>query len=88
MRHTPTRAEIDAAIEKIENFDPKDARWVDATPLRDITAATEAIRAAESKQREAVQLARARGISWNFIALSLGVSRQAARERFAERVKI
>lgn len=79
-----TQAEIDAALHKIENLDPQEGRWVDATPLRDITAATEAIRIAEAKQREAVQLARARGLSWNLIAVALGVSRQAARQRFAD----
>lgn len=81
----PTQAEIDAALERIENLDPDDAHWIDATPLRQITEATQAIRAAEANQREAVQVARARGISWNLIALALGVSRQAARQRFADK---
>lgn len=33
----------------------------------------------------AVEVARARGRSWNHIAVALGVSRQAARQRFARR---
>jgi hypothetical protein len=79
-----TQAEINAALDRIENLDPDTAEWVDATPLREITSATEAIRANQAKQREAVQIARARGISWNLIAVALGVSRQAARERFSQ----
>jgi hypothetical protein len=79
-----TQAEIDAALQKIENLDPEDGRWIDATPIRTITEMTETIRVAEWKRREAVQLARARGISWNLIAVALGVSRQAARQRFAK----
>jgi hypothetical protein len=80
---THTQAEIDAALPKIENLDPKEGRLI-ATAVREITAQTAAIRIAEAKQREAVQLARARGISWNLIAVALGVSRQAARQRFAK----
>jgi tRNA A37 N6-isopentenylltransferase MiaA len=83
MPHTQT--ELDVALERIESFDPATAEWVDATPIRQITEATEAIRASEAKQFEAVQIARARGLSWNLIALALGVSRQAARQRFAHR---
>jgi hypothetical protein len=82
-----TQAEINAALDRIENLDPDTAEWVDATPLREITSATEAIRANQAKQREAVQIARARGISWNLIAVALGVSRQAARERFASQTR-
>jgi hypothetical protein len=36
--------------------------------------------------REAVEVARAHGRSWNQIAVALGVSRQAARQRFASKV--
>jgi hypothetical protein len=35
---------------------------------------------------ERVAAARARGWSWNRIAVALGVSRQAARHRFASKV--
>jgi hypothetical protein len=37
--------------------------------------------------REAVEVARAHGRSWNQIAVALGVSRQAARQRFADKVR-
>lgn len=77
-----TDEQIDRAAEAAMNFDPSKARVIDATPIRVITEATDAIREAEARQREAVQVARARGISWNLIAPALGVSRQAARQRF------
>jgi hypothetical protein len=48
-----------------------------------IAEAADAARADEARLREAVQVARARGRSWNQIAVALGVSRQAARQRFA-----
>lgn len=51
-----------------------------------MAAASETIRADEAKLREAVEVARAHGRSWNEIAVALGVSRQAARQRFADRV--
>lgn len=83
---THTDEELEQLAEKAMNFDPSRARVTDATPLRAIAEATETIRQAQARQREAVQIARARGISWNLIAVSLGVSRQAARERFADKV--
>jgi hypothetical protein len=81
-----TEEQLEDAARRAEEFDPSTAKVTDASPLRDVTAATEAIRIAEVRQREAVQLARARGISWNLIAVALGTSRQAARQRFAEKI--
>ena len=43
------------------------------------------MRADEARLREAVQIARGHGHSWNRIAVALGVSRQAARQRYAEK---
>src|SRR5262249_2901362 len=43
-------------------------------------------RAWTRNEPERVALARARGRSWNRIAVALGVSRQAARHRFASKV--
>jgi DNA-binding Lrp family transcriptional regulator len=37
--------------------------------------------------RELVALARANGRSWGEIGISLGVSRQAVRERFSEKLR-
>jgi len=44
-----------------------------------------AVRADEALLREKVVIARANGRSWGQIGTSLGVSRQAARERFTDR---
>ena len=52
--------------------------------LADITRATEAIHLFETQRHEAVYRARAGGKSWNEIAEALGVSRQAARQRFGK----
>jgi hypothetical protein len=50
--------------------------------------AADATRADEARLTEAVQIARAHGKSWNQIAVALGVSRQAARRRFADKLPI
>jgi hypothetical protein len=82
-----TDAEIAEAAARFEawadELDP--AKLADIGDLRDIAAAASAVRADEARLREAVQIARARGHSWNRIAVALGVSRQAARQRYAEK---
>jgi len=45
------------------------------------------VRAGEARVREPVALARANGRSWGEIGIALGVSRQAARERFSEKLR-
>ncbi len=84
MRHTDD--EIERAAERFEQLadelDPATTDVVDIDDLRAIAAASEAARADEARLREAVEVARAHGRSWNHIAVALGVSRQAARQRF------
>ncbi|MGH9185432.1 MAG: hypothetical protein ACRD0U_06425 [Acidimicrobiales bacterium] len=63
-------------------FEPAPDEWRDATPLRDIRAAAEAIEADERRLTEAVAAARAARFSWRLIARFLGVSHQAAQKRF------
>ncbi|MDP8928233.1 MAG: sigma-70 family RNA polymerase sigma factor, partial [Actinomycetota bacterium] len=70
-----------------EKLDPESARVVSTEDLRGIAAAAQAVREDEARLREAVEVARARGRSWNQIAVALGVSRQAARQRFADKVQ-
>lgn len=81
-----TEEELAAAAERFEKWadtiDPKDIRWKDGAPIRAITEATDATPVNEARQREAVQHARAEGFSWGMIAVALGTSAQAARERF------
>jgi hypothetical protein len=83
-----TREELEAAAADAE-------RWLDemdpvvladpasrADDLRDVGAALAEVAAAERHLAEAVEAARANGRSWGLIAIVLGVSRQAARDRF------
>lgn len=70
-----------------EDFDPSTSEGRDASDLRAIAETADSIHAGEAKLRELVQLARVQGRSWGEIAIALGVSRQAAHERFAEKVR-
>jgi DNA-directed RNA polymerase specialized sigma24 family protein len=85
MRHTDD--EIERAAKRFkqlaDELDPATAEADDTADLRAIATVAEASRADEARLREAVELARTHGRSWNQIALALGVSRQAARQRFA-----
>ncbi|CCM63201.1 MAG: sigma-70 family RNA polymerase sigma factor [Candidatus Microthrix parvicella] len=87
MAHTDE--EIDAASRRFEqlvnDFDPAAAVVDNIDELSQVAAASEAVRAGEAKLRESVEIARAHGRSWNEIALALGVTRQAARQRFSDR---
>jgi hypothetical protein len=84
-----TDKEIEQAARRFqelaEKLDPAAADVEHTEDLRQIAAAAEAVRADDARLREAVLLARARGRSWNHIALALGVSRQAARQRFSSK---
>ncbi len=88
MRHTD--AEIDQAARRFEQLadrlDPATATADDLSDLRAIAEAAEQVRRDEALVTERVAAARARGRSWNRIAVALGVSRQAARHRFANKV--
>jgi hypothetical protein len=88
MRHTD--AEIDEAARRFERLadelDPATATADDLSDLRAIAEAADQVRRDEALVTERVAAARARGRSWNRIAVALGVSRQAARHRFASKV--
>lgn len=83
-----TQEQIERAAKLAEEFDPSGVPMDDATDLRAIAEATDTVRAAEARVRELVELARANGRSWGAIGIALGVSRQAARERFSEKVRV
>lgn len=89
MRHADE--EIQEAAERFEELaeelDPETAKVMSTEDLRGIAAAAEAVREDEARLREAVEVARAHGRSWNQVAVALGVSRQAARQRFADKVQ-
>ncbi len=85
MRHTDE--EIEHAAERFDKLadelDPTTAEIENTEDLRMVAVVAEATRADEARLREAVEVARAHGRSWNHIAVALGVSRQAARQRFS-----
>lgn len=86
-----TDQEIESAAARFEQWadslDPATAEFEDISDLRAIAGAADALRADEARLRELVELARGHGRSWNRIAIALGVSRQAARQRFAEKIE-
>jgi len=55
----------------------------DAVGFRAIRAAAKNVESAETELREAVRAAREAGDSWAIIGTALGVSRQAAQQRFS-----
>ena len=82
-----TEEEIERAAKLAEEFDPSNVPMDDTTDLRTLAEAVDAVRSGEARVRELVTRARANGRSWGEIGISLGVSRQAARERFAEKIR-
>ena len=72
MTQRPDADELDPSAATAERLDDLEA----------IARAADAARRDATQLREAVATARGRGRSWNEIAVALGVSRQAARQRF------
>ncbi len=89
MRHTDE--EIERAAERFEGLadelDPETARVLVTEDLRGLADAAQTLRDDEARLRKAVEIARAHGRSWNQVGVALGVSRQAARQRFADKVQ-
>jgi hypothetical protein len=83
VRKDPSAEEINAWLDTVEP-DPADAR--DTTYFRRIVAADAALKNADADLRSAVADARAAGDTWDVIGLALGVSRQAAYQRFGRGV--
>ena len=87
LRHTDD--EIERAVHRFErladDLDPATAAVDHTDDLRRIAVVSEAVRSDEARLRESVEVARAHGRSWNQIAVALGVSRQAARQRFTHK---
>lgn len=54
--------------------------------LQKLAIHADRIRGAVAVQRQQVEQARARGASWSSIAAALGISRQAAQQRYGPRV--
>jgi DNA-directed RNA polymerase specialized sigma54-like protein len=88
MKHTD--AQIEEAARRFEqladDLDPAGVTAEDLSDLRAVAEAAEQVRRDEALVTERVAAARAKGRSWNRIAVALGVSRQAARHRFANKL--
>ena len=89
MRHTDKQ--IEQAARRFEQLadtlDPDTADVEDLSDLNAVAAASQAVQADEARLHAAVRAAREHGRSWNQLATALGVSRQAARQRFADKVR-
>lgn len=87
VQHTDD--DIERAARRFEQvadkLDPAAAEVDRTDDLRQIAVVSEAVRANEARLRETVEVARTHGRSWNQIAVALGVSRQAARQRFTDK---
>jgi hypothetical protein len=73
------KTDTDEWLDSIEP-NPADAR--DASHLRRIIAAQESVYAAQAELLDAVNAARAAGDTWALIGVALGITRQAAFQRF------
>jgi hypothetical protein len=83
---TPTREELEqAAVDTEEWLDELDPGAQPADPIPDLRAISQISQAIERDQArlvEAVTAARVAGRSWGMIARALGVTRQAAQQRY------
>lgn len=81
-----TREELEtaaaAAEQWLDNLDPDTVDWDDPADLRAIGEAIGDVAGAETALADAVAAARINGRSWGEIGQILGVSRQAARQRY------
>lgn len=78
---TTTKNDVEEWLDKLD-VDPSEAR--DATNMRRIAACAHALTDAETRLIDAVTAARADGDTWAVIGTALGVSRQAAYQRFGK----
>ena len=83
-----TRQELEQAAAETEAWldavDPAALVAEDTTDLRAIATALTTVADAERQLEEAVREARSRGRSWARIGMALGVSKQAATQRFGD----
>lgn len=70
----------------LDSLDPDEVPAKDARALRRIGEAVMRRAAVEAEIAQAVADAREQGHSWGMIALALGTSRQAARQRYGQPV--
>ena len=70
------------ASKRLAGVDPARREWRRGDELHEIEAALQALDAADDQLHETVVAARAAGYSWAAIGAVLGVSKQAAQQRF------
>lgn len=75
-------SDVERAVEFLDRLDPETSPADDPVELRRIGLAVRGIEASQDELREAVAAARASGRSWSHIGMVLGVTKQAAQERF------
>lgn len=80
--------ETERAERLLDDLDPGAATMDDNDDLRAFAAAADAVAGDQERLAEAVGAARAHGRSWSRIGIALGVSRQAARQRFADQTAL
>jgi len=66
----------------LDSVDPATLEWENPVELRRVSAASERLGLADAELRSAVTAARAVGRSWTEVGVVLGVSKQAAQQRF------
>jgi hypothetical protein len=83
--HEQLQAAVLDAEAWLDNLDPAvlTAPEADAADLRAIADARHQVASSDLQLAEAVARARANGCTWGQIGVVLGVSKQAARERFS-----
>ena len=73
----------DTSVEAwLDTLDPVAMNARDASHFRRILKARQSVRDAHEELHAAVRAARAAGDSWTVIGVALGVSKQAAQQRF------
>lgn len=81
--HEQQTRTADTDVEQwLDRLDPAATTAHDASYHRRIIAASKALADAEEELHQAVAAARAAGYSWAMVGASLGVTRQAAQQRF------
>lgn len=70
--------------EWLDNLEPDRSDARDASHMRRIIAAADAVEAATDELADAVNAARNAGDTWAMIGVALGITRQAAFQRFGQ----
>lgn len=80
--------ETEHAEQLLDALDPATAAAENTEDLRAVADAADTLTSDEARLTETVEIARAYGRSWTRIGIALGISRQAARQRFAEKTAV